>query len=630
MRKTLPVWFCLHLVALPQAIAETPTSSSCPYDMVGDRVLFAASFAGWDSLWKSVRAPELGDKIIAGFRKDILPSLIADDETGSATVEERVAVLLDEVNWEALADVPIAAVVWIGDDLIPQIAFRFGTVASNEDPVRSALIELMKVIDGWAPESRFREEEGRAMLTYDLEDEFFEEFEGEDEIELDWLHLESLAGTLWVTLPESLDETMIDKGLRDREGFAELWGRPGWIPQSSFLIDFQAVAEWLISEVEVSEAEWTSSLVLDETAEALFADDQETLEKLRQVHNDMDFLTGTSQDDEPSPFVKLMEICKGLGLLLSLGTDTPQGFENFTIWKPTSGSKIGDLLQTPPLSTAFLSLVKPEMLRASVFSLPSLLEIHDFILESIRLAPDSDQLLAVWEETQKEMDFHLRADLLEALGNELAILTRRTDQASFAGFRLVNNETWVILETGNPDKVRRVLESAEDLVENYQLQPNHTLIEGVTFTQVSGGLLGDAAWGWMEDPGILVVTPTPRSDYFSELIADLRSARGFDLTAHPRWETLQTLWTPDPVGVVYDDLSTTWKQQTDQLMGARMMLSMMGGGDPVIMGVIGLGMEFFSGVPTPEVYLRVDSGDESAAVSRSMLLFPEGDAESSP
>jgi hypothetical protein len=188
---------------------------------------------------------------------------------------------------------------------------------------------------------------------------------------------------------------------------------------------------------------------------------------------------------------------------------------------------------------------------------------------------------------------------------------------------LVNNESYVVIETGEDSKVEELLKRLDETLETYQLTPTQERIADVTFTQLVAGLMGEAAWGWDSDLDVLVVTTNPRSKSLPGVIEGLRDPAGFSFENHPRWAELKVVWTENPTAVVYDNLATSWQQQVDELKGAKMMLSMMGGGDPIPLGIISLAMEIFTGIPAPDAYLRVDGEESVEKISKSLLVFPE-------
>ncbi|MCA9424495.1 MAG: hypothetical protein KC994_05450 [Candidatus Omnitrophica bacterium] len=619
MKNTInPVWILLGLFIPVVANAENP---KCPFDEVGENVLVGVSLEGWNSLWESIRAPELGDQILEGIREDLLPAILkeAQIENESATMEAKVDELVENVDWNALADMPISLVIWSGELGIPMFTLRADAPDGQTEQVHEAFHNLLKVVSGWFEGSKVREEGNRIILSIVV-----------DEEETDWIYLESSGDSTWITLHHTLEDALLGKGLKEREGFSDLWGRNLESVDSGLVIDFHAVAETIAHMIEGLEPEMHSSLVLDETMEELFKDDMETLKKLQQVENDMDFLTGGDGEDYHDPMMRLVKDLGGFGILVSTSGPTENGIETSTVWRVEEGADIAPLLESPPLSDRFLTLIQPELLRGSAYSLPDLRQVYQFILDRIKVFPGGEDLLAAWKDIQTSIDLDLGEDLFPALGNEFALLTRRSDQASFAGFRLVNNESYLILETNQDEKVQNLLTRLDEILETYQLNPTRANIEGVTFTQLVAGLMGEAAWGWSADLDVLVATTNPRSKSLPEVIRQIKEPTGFSFDSHPRWDDLQRIWSDNPTAVVYDDLSTTWRQQVDELKGAKMMLSMMGGGDPVTLGIISLAMEIFTGIPAPDAYLRVDTENSVEKLSRSLMLFPIPESDDEP
>ncbi len=603
----------------------TPTSvahgKECPFDDIGDSVTLAISIQSWDSMWESIHAPDLGNRILEGFQEDLLPAILkkAEEETDSASVEAKVEEILEEIDWRQLASSPISFLVWRDEYNLPVMTVKFDAEMERIDSVYQTLSSALRVLSGWIDDTQFRQENGQSIVSYSI-----------DDLREDWIILEVRENSVWLCMSHTVDEALAGAGLKERKGFSDLWGRGPESIQNSLIVDFTSLFETASLIMGATDSEWSNSLVLDETMEALFKDDLETLEKLRKVETDMDFLTGRHDENDQAPMVGLLEKLGDLGLLVSMSGPTETGIESLTLLSIEGESDFAEIFDSPPLTQRFSSLVTPDLLRGSAYSIPDLGKAYDFLLEMIQEFPGGEDMLEAWKDIQESIDLHLADDLIPALGNEFAILTRRAKKASFAGFRLVNNESYVLIETGQEKGMEELLTKLEEFLRSYQLNPTHSLIGDVTFTQLAAGLMGEAGWGWDKESEILVITTTPQAEHLPVLIESLRTSQDFSFQEHPRWEDLQLVAIENPTALVYDDLSITWQQQVDELKGAKMMLSMMGGGDPITLGVVSLAMEILTGIPAPDAYLRMDSEEGNLKISHSILLFPEDDPDTEP
>ena len=137
-------------------------------------------------------------------------------------------------------------------------------------------------------------------------------------------------------------------------------------------------------------------------------------------------------------------------------------------------------------------------------------------------------------------------------------------------------------------------------------------------------------WGILSDPPVFVASTGTDPLFLEGLLENMRAEVPGRISEHHRWETLQTIWNPHPTAVSFSNLEVSWKQMKDQLRGTRMMVSMMGGSNPVLLSLMGFALELLDGIPTPDCLLRVDWQEDAVRISRSLLLFPSAISEGQP
>ncbi|MCA9450388.1 MAG: hypothetical protein KC931_24915, partial [Candidatus Omnitrophica bacterium] len=343
-------------------------------------------------MWESIHAPELGDQILEGIREDLLPAILkeAQVESESATMEAKVNELVEGVNWESLADAKLTLVVWSGEDGFPMFTFRADPRSGRSEEAEGAFKDLLRILSGWFEDSDVRREGARTTLTVESEGE-----------ELDWITLERIGTSIWITLIHTAEEALAGEGVGDRPGFSNLWAKGPDSVESVAFIDFSAISAAVEESLESMGQESNSSLVLDETMEALFKDDLETLEKLKQVESDMDFFTGENGESFRDPVNALLKDLASLGFLVSMSGSTEGGIENSTFWRLEPESEFEKILSSPPLTERFLTLIQPDLLRGSVYSLPDLLGFYQVMTDRIKVFPGGDDMLSAWDDIQE-------------------------------------------------------------------------------------------------------------------------------------------------------------------------------------------------------------------------------------
>jgi hypothetical protein len=275
-----------------------------------------------------------------------------------------------------------------------------------------------------------------------------------------------------------------------------------------------------------------------------------------------------------------------------------------------------------PLSNNLLSLLRPDVVEVSLFGLPDFFNLYETVMGFLEMVPDGGEILRAWKELQESIGLDLKKDVLPALGREVGWLTRQTPKGESQGIPIAGNELYLLLAVGDVSKAESLAGRLEEFLREYDLAISATRIADSSFTVIDAGLFGKAMWGIPSDPPVFVVCKGADPPFLESLLEDMREGIPGRIDGHRRWETLQTIWNPHPTAFSISNLGVSWKQMTDQLRGARMMASMTGASNPVLLSVMGFALELLQGIPAPDCLLRVDWQEDTVRISRSLLLFP--------
>lgn len=591
--------------------------SDCPFGNIGENVVLAFSMESWDALWEMCRAPGLGDKLALSIRDELLPAILeASDASGEFhTYLDDVETITDKIEWEGLAASRLDLLLWgkTVDDL--KLTLKVSPPESQLDSVDKAVEELLKSISEKTPDGLYWSEEGgrRAFC-------FTEPVASASESEI--FYLDRHKGAVWITAAHNAKEALAGPGLAAREHFADLWKKHPHEGGVSFVLDFGALAIQLRDVSEVFDPMLTSTLVMDATMEEIFKDDPETFEKLKQAQEGMDFWSDEIGGNPKEAAKKGIDLLESLGLLLCRITASEEGMFSGAYWRPVPGGGGGELLAMKPLSDRGLSVLETGLVDAGAQGLPDFERIYDKVLELIGMAPYGKDALSSWDAIQDSIDFHPKKDLFPALGRELGWVSRQVPKGAAQSFPIATNELYVFHEIGDASTARGALGRLEELLSSQGIACASKPVGDFEFTEVDTGFLGKAMWGILEDPNFLVFSKGGDLEFLQKKIDDYRNGKAGDLTGHPRWDSMKSMWKENPTAVRLQNAGLVQNQLKGQLQSAQMMIAMMGAGDPVVLAAMGLGMQALNGLPTPDWYLQVDNDEGDVRVSRSLLLYP--------
>ena len=439
----------------------------CPFASVGENVIAAYSLESWNSVWESCRAPELGDRLARLLRQEVIPSILKESanpeeaQDFNALGEE----LAERVNWDSLCGSRISFVIWSGSDGLPMLTVQLLPEPGKLNEVHEAAGQLLSFPSDAFPEtwtwrvgdresvlglSQAALESGTADFPWDATDE--------------WVHLRKTDEAVWITLSHGAEDALAGPGLAANAAFTELWKRAPAPWDTAGVLDLTALAGMISKAFPVKAfAERTreetpriqSSLVLDETMEALFSNDPETLEKLRAVESDMEVLApdaGRNLEKISEVVDRALGLLSDQGILLSTGGDMDSGVVTNTLWCPKAGSDGALLTETSPLSNRFLSLLQPGVVEVSLFGLPDFSNLYETIMGFLEMAPDDGEAQRAWKGLQESIGIDFVEDVLPALGREVAWVNRQTPKSESGGIQAAGNELYVFLAVGEDSK----------------------------------------------------------------------------------------------------------------------------------------------------------------------------------
>lgn len=623
LSRCFPLAVTIGIFALP---ATAQPADAPPFAKLGDNVLAAFSTTSWNDHWKTLHADKAPAKILDTLYQDVVPSALKlADATGALEeIPAKLEAFRKSIDWSDLASSRLAGVVWSNPNGMPQITLELTPNSSRTEKVLTDLSKLLAFIAeqsesalAWAP----RDTGGALELAGDLSD-------GTDD-----LSYAIPIGVLSRTGDHIYLELGLDpqpgkgrKGILPESGMDELWRKcpRGVVSAAAFdfarLVDIQKQLATL-EEEEFSEA--ASSLVLDETIEALFADDLETLEKLKEVDSGFDTLTAM---DAPSPLKALLDRVFSLvadqGVLLT--TIAPEG-DNVvltTLWKPKPGSEGSKIYEQAPLSDRFLGILGPGMVEVSARGLPDFEAIYRLIKDLVgSYQPQGPMLLEQWAEIQKSIGFNVETDLLPALGRETAWMTQSKESAATFGVPVMTNTMFFALALKDIDAARRSLDKIEEHLGQLGFPVSATKINDIPFSVVETGMVGSFRWTLLPTPPTLVLTTSDPNEYLAEWMARLKESTPHALDYHPRWDEMRSIWSDAPTAVSVYDSAVQWKQQLDALKGSQMLVAMMGPLAGSALPVMRLVIAAMENSEPPSVVFRVDQTQDGIRESRNLLLY---------
>jgi hypothetical protein len=619
MRMKRTTWITVIVLGFCLAFGGRPArgEAECPFGNIGENVVLAFSMESWNAMWEMARAPGLGDQLAVSIRDELLPAILeSSDASGEFEIYlDDVKEISEKIDWKGLAASRLDLLLWgtSVDDL--KLTLKISPPPDQLDSVEGAVVELLKSISEKAPEVFYwRDEDGERAFCFDGP----VESASADEI----FHVNRYEEAMWITAAHTAPEAFAGPGLAAREHFSAVWEKHPSQGGVSFVLDFGSLANQLHDVTEVFDPVMTSTLVLDATMEEIFKNDPETFEKLKQAQEGMDFWSGEIGGNPKEAAKKGIDLLESLGMLSCRITTSQEGMFSGAYWRPTPGGEGGELLEMKPLSDRGLSLLEIDVVDVAAQGLPDFGRIYDKVIELIGMAPFGKEILENWAAIQDSIDFHPKKDLFPAFGREVGWVSRQVPKGAAQSFPIATNELYVFHEIADASTARGALGRLEELLSTQGIGCASKPVGDFEFTEVDTGFLGKAIWGILEDPPVLVFSKGGDLEFLQAKIDDYRSGKAGDLTGHPRWESMKSLWKDNPTAVRFQNAGLVQNQLKGQLQSAQMMIAMMGAGDPVVLAAMGLGMQALNGLPTPDWYLQVDNVEGDVRVSRSLLLYP--------
>jgi len=633
----------LSLVIFPVFLAGRTARSSekAEYTSIGENVVLAYSLESWDRAWDACHAADLGNRLIEVLWEEVLPAVLKETNAPEP-IPNLISLcneVVDQVDWTPLRRSRLSLVLWYGDDSIPKLTLQIHPPDGTIEAVQDGLRRILSLPASHSPELwTWQTRDGIETLAPSSA------LVGPASEGLPWsatdaaVHLEALEDAIWVTFGHRAEQAASGPGLAGREGLVDTWKRiRNDETLSTFVLDFEALAGLLSRGVEAAsgfsapdegeDPRVGSSLVLDETMEALFEDDPETLEKLKQVQVGMDELS-SDLSGEDTRILALLNRLLGLladqGFLVYSSEVHPQGIKTTGYWLPRAGSEGASLTESQPVSTRFLSLLRPDLAEVTLGGFPDFDLLYKTVVVLLQMLPKDWKVLESWEALQKTNEIDVQNDVLKAIGREGAWLERKAPKGAYQGFQVFSSEFYAFLSVADAPKVGALLGRLESLLEDFNQVVSATQVAGATFSVIDAGMMGKGMWGLIEDPPVLAFTNGSQDpDFFAGLVEALRKEEGGDLDKHPRWDAFEPLWQAQPTRVSLYNLGDTWRQTIDQIRQAQMMMTMMGASSPSLLSLMGLGLEFFKGFPEPDCLFLIGWNEDSTRVSQSLLLFPQ-------
>jgi hypothetical protein len=617
--RSLSLWR-LSIVSFVMVCLCGPMSAGpvedCPFSKIGKDPIAAVYLKSWQAEWDLYKAPNLSGAILKTLREEVIPALLKiADATGPARdLPQALDDLTKAADWEDLARSAIQAVISKDEHGDPLISVQITPFGGKTDKVFDDLGRLLQTAVGKSDGKLVWTQSGE-LLTTGVPAEGI-------------LKLRKLDESVWITLGSDPREILSGGGFAAKPSFVRLWSQLPDQAVSGAVIDFDELSV-LFSKFAgeilptTPEMQWESSLVLDETMEALFKDDPETLAKLKQTQRTFEQLTPPNQKNALKAIDRLAKLLADQGMILTCNSPVPQGVAGTILWLPRPGSDGAIFGEVAPLSPRFLGLLRPGPVEISISGLPDFQRILHLILDFIRLLPDGESLLEAWDVLQETAGFSLEKDLLPAIGKEVAWLTERSEKLSFPGFQVMDNDLYLALDIADKQAAKSSLQRLEKVLSENGLPVSATQEGGANISLLDTGLLGKVRWGILEEPPTFVLA-TGTAKNLGGFLQSLAHPAPNRLSEHPRWNDLKAIWHEKPTAVALYDLTTTWKQTIDQLKGGQMMLAMMGQAGSAGLPFIRLGLKIMQEIPPPDCLLEVGANEGDIRALRSLLLFPAG------
>lgn len=623
---SVTVWMCS-----PQALAE------CPFANSRGPIVVGFSLNSWNEYWDLFQAKNLGTIVFETVADDLIPAALKLAEaTGEITnLPNTLHEFADAMDWTLLQDSAIRGMVYHTERTCPGLgAVVYLTPPDNKSgTLYKNLSDLFETIA----------QHSQAALSWNP---------GEQE---SWLGLASIGSSTATAAPGGtgilfLHQTATSVILTTDPLFSpdepshvansrieDLWKRLPEPVVSTVMVDLGELADLvqnhlkLVNSLAGGESSKTaSSLVLDKTTEALFDKDPGTLEKLRKVEKDFNMLAPAGYSDEIVRSIEeILDLIRDQGILLSAVGPTSGGILETTLWSVDASNANGTLFEVSPLSSRMLSLLKPDIVEVSIQGLPDFQTIYSRILNLVQKFPGGTDVLKEWDALQETCGFSVEKDLLSAVGREMGWVSRKKEKSGFSGFTVASNDLFYVLDLKDTTAAKRTLAKAGELLAQYGFPATATSVADVTFSVLNTGILGKAMWGILkDDPSLLIVTTSSSTRSLEELIQSIRSPQSQGLTQHPQWARFQTIWSDHPTAVALSDLTTTWKQTIDQMRSSQMMMALMGSSSAMSLPFFRMGIRVMQAMQPPEWGFTVDSVEPGLRTSRTLLLYPPVEKDS--
>lgn len=623
-RLIVPVVIGLSLVNGGMAAVE-----ECPFSGIKGNVLMAFSLPSYDEYGVLLGGGNVGEALVVTIRDEVIPSLL--QVSGATRTLSNLPGFWDQVakatHWERLKKTRVTFSVFEGVQHFPKLAVRFTPPQGESGPLYQDISNLFSAIAKSATE---------VFTWQDLGTNGFLILGATDSVSMSTdeepIRLFSLSNQDNHVLLESMPDIMLEKGsepdLCHRESFKALWQR---LPQpqiSSFYVDFQRVFGFVEATLtgimdDLASSGAGSSFVLDETNEALFREDPETLDKLRQVERDFSILM---PDMNPNPYrkpiMRILALAKAQGQMLNGISMEGRTILSTTLWRP-DGDPVGmALFETSPLSQAYLNLFRLDCADISIATLPDLKKIYTTLLDIIREIPEGKTALDEWDKLQKSLGFSFENDLLAAIGHQSAWISTPKQKASFSGLQVVSNDLTVVQEIADIEAARRTLTAVEGILGDFDIPMATKTLDSGSITEMDLMLLGKVSWTIQPESGVFCLTTNASSNWVQDVGTRMKSPALLSPTNHPDWPLFQKIWVDHPTGVRFTDLTTTWKQSIDQLRSTQMMVALMGDKAGMILPFIQIGLKFMTTVKAPESILSVGYNEGGLRIGRTLIVYP--------
>jgi hypothetical protein len=610
-----------------------------PYSALGNNPNFIFSFESWEALWEVWGEEDLDEAFLESLREDLIPAILKDAESPEEFREilEKWDRFVSENDWEGMKHSRFGLISWCDPDGVPKFTLAL-------TPPESKLVSTAKTLDNFVRfiaensdgELEVIEEANRSKLTIANASETenatrIADLEpwAQDVVKEGGVYLEENSGTLWMTVGHTVDEAFAGPGMKEFEGFSEGMERTPGTDLECIILNFTAIERslriWQKALVKsATETEMMApSLVFDETMEEMFKDDPETLSKLKEAQEGMEFFSEDSSEELEKVSDRLLTLLGDLGFLI-IGVDgTQEGILTTTNHRPRPGSEVASLVATEPLSEVWNPLMRPDVLQMGAYSLPDLGRIYNTILELIGLAPDGESLLAGWNQLQEAFGLNLGEHFFPAIGRQIAWTQDQSNLGSLSGMSVFSNDLTVFIESPDLSKTRGLLDRLEKILADAGMVASATQIGGRDFKVLDTGYVGITRWTVLEEPPMLVIAKGGTEESLIAALEALKAGGSRTFADHPRWKDMEAAWTDSPHAVLLDDYKTTWRQQIDQLKGTQMMIAMMGGGSAVPLAVIQMVLKMMELAPEPEVLFEVGGIEGDWRFEKSLLLFSQ-------